>query len=570
MQDNCIALSELMLTAPPAGRPVAYYNEQYLLFGQFQAAVNYWADRFQTEPFGRYALFTGEAYPFTVLMFALLHSGKEVWIPGNNCAGTAQQLQEEGCRLIGDWHFERLLDFELFASGRHGALKPLNPAETRLVIFTSGSSGEPKPIKKSLFQLQREVFALETLWGGRLAKAQVLSTVSHQHIYGLLFRVLWPLSAGRCFHSSIYLNPEILVNNLNDSPACWIASPAHLKRLDQDSPWQALSGLNSIFSSGGDLPETAARQIEKHCGKPVLEIYGSSETGGIAWREHDRSWTLFPGMKLTAHGERWRLSSPYLADESGYTLDDKISLCDDRRFQLQGRADRVVKIEEKRLSLTALEQRFLDLPLIKEAYICTAGKSREVVAAVVAMSDEGKNLLKAQGRAALIKRMRAFLRDWFEPVLLPKKWLIVDKIPLTAQSKTDRIMLTALLDFDNRKFPQVLSLEQSLDNIQLEIKVPQVHELVYFPDHFAGYPILPGVIQLAWVEHFGKILFPIEESLNVFSHLEVIKFIKVIRPGEELTLTLNWSAAGELAFSFSSHGGACSSGRMAYKTSQAA
>ena len=91
----------------------------------------------------------------------------------------------------------------------------------------------------------------------------------------------------------------------------------------------------------------------------MLEIYGSSETGGIGCRERATGWTLFPGMKLTSAGNRWRLDSPYLPEGLMFYLDDNISLAENGRFLLHGRADRIVKIEEKRLSLTEMEHHFL-------------------------------------------------------------------------------------------------------------------------------------------------------------------------------------------------------------------
>ncbi len=96
------------------------------------------------------------------------------------------------------------------------------------------SLNEAKAIPKSLQQLQTEADTLDQYWGMQLSEITVLGTASQQHIYGLLFRVLWPLAAGRCFHSEAALSPEVLVKLA--SPACWIASPAHLKRLDVDSP----------------------------------------------------------------------------------------------------------------------------------------------------------------------------------------------------------------------------------------------------------------------------------------------------------------------------------------------
>ena len=81
---------------------------------------------------------------------------------------------------------------------------PLSPAALdldacQLSLCTSGSSGEPKRIDKALRQLANEVAALEALWGADLKDACIIGSVATQHIYGLLFRVLWPLCAGRTF-----------------------------------------------------------------------------------------------------------------------------------------------------------------------------------------------------------------------------------------------------------------------------------------------------------------------------------------------------------------------------------
>ncbi len=66
-----------------------------------------------------------------------------------------------------------------------------------LTLYTSGSSGTPKPIRKTLAQFNAEVHTLETQWGALVGDATVLGSVPHHHIYGLLFRVFWPLAAGR-------------------------------------------------------------------------------------------------------------------------------------------------------------------------------------------------------------------------------------------------------------------------------------------------------------------------------------------------------------------------------------
>jgi acyl-coenzyme A synthetase/AMP-(fatty) acid ligase/3-hydroxymyristoyl/3-hydroxydecanoyl-(acyl carrier protein) dehydratase len=554
-----VPLSDL-LTAGDRRQPIAWHRGRYIRFEEFRAAVGGWARRFNAEPFQAYALYTDDAYPFAVRLFALLHAGKEVWIAGNNRPGTATLLQQTGCRLTGDWHSFEASDVAGEPVGDAGFISAgLNPDRARLVIFTSGSTGEAKPVIKRLGQLQAEIDTLERRWGEQLSSAEARATVSHQHIYGLLFRVLWPLSAGRSFHSRMAISPEeLLQQSLN---AYWVASPAHLKRLDRNSPWDGLARLAAIFSSGGPLPPSAAQRILANGNRAAIEVYGSTETGGIAWRQQpDPAWTLFEGMKLIPDDLGMTLHSPYLPNGESLRLDDRIRLEACGRFSLQGRQDRIVKIEEKRLSLNELEQRLTDTPWIEEAIALVIAKSRDIVAAAVVLNAEGREYQKTKGRKALIRQLREALYRWFDAVVLPRKWLFLAHSPVTAQGKIDTRLLTQLLGADSDQFPHLQSIRLEADYAELQIKVPD--DLLYFRDHFKDHPLLPGVVQIGWVEHFGKMLFPI---VTAFSQLEAIKFIKVIRPGCELKLKLRWkSASGKLCFSFASQQQTYSSGRLVY------
>jgi acyl-CoA synthetase (AMP-forming)/AMP-acid ligase II/3-hydroxymyristoyl/3-hydroxydecanoyl-(acyl carrier protein) dehydratase len=560
MFDELIPLSHCLTTKRLATLPIAYHDGRYYYADQFYAAVRYWVNRLRSQPVQRYALFTEDAYPFAVMLFALFHAGKEIWVPGNNRPGTVLQLQQLNCQLTGDWDTVRPFDYCLESTEYSGlSLSPLDPAETKLVIFTSGSTGHPKPVDKQLIQFQLEIETLEKQWGKKLTNAAALATVSHQHIYGLLFRVLWPLSAGRCFHSACYINPETLVKGTQDAAAYWVASPAHLKRLDQGSPWEGIASLCSVFSSGGALQYEVAQQILACSGQPVIEIYGSTESGGIGWRQQDSAWTLFEGMSLTQTGDGWHLHSPYQQIPQ-FQLDDQISLQDDGRFILHGRCDRIVKIEEKRLSLTELEQRLMAIPWVAEAFALMLTKHRDVVGVVIVLTEDGLQSLKTKGRKPLIKQFRNALYQYFEAVVLPRKWLFLERMMMTAEGKIEQTVLKHLLDMDSRKFPYVIGVERTSTSVELKLMVPE--DLIYFPDHFSSYPILPGVVQIAWAEHFGKLFFAIDEP---FLQMEVIKFVKVIKPGSELKLVLNWKAlSGKLYFNFSSEPGAHSSGRMVY------
>lgn len=507
-----------------------------------------------------YALYCDASYPFAVLLYALMHAGKQVWIPGNNQPTTAARLLEQGCQLLGEWQGREITLQNSAAAPDQ--LMPLDLAETQLIIYTSGSSGEPKAIVKNLMQLQREVDVLERQWGAMLGESVVVATVSHQHIYGLLFRLLWPLASGRCFYSQMYLSPEPLFKAVAAKAACWVASPAQLKRLDELTAWDDIARLTAIFSSGGPLSAEAAKQIEQRSGQHVVEVYGSSETGGIGWRRTstDVRWMPFAGISLTNNGNgRCQLSSPFLPDAAPVGLDDQVRLHDDGRFTLLGRLDRLVKVEEKRLSLDELEQTLQQLDWVAQAHCLLLKGGRDRIAAVMVLTETGKAALR-QGRPAFIRVLKAHLLKTFETVVLPRKWLFMQALPLSAQGKIDNALLRQLLTLDTVKFPQLLYFQQTDNKAILKLRIQP--ELVYFNGHFPEQPILPGVAQLAWAEHYGKLLFAIGQP---FLTMEVIKFKKIIQPEAVITMTLEWKPdTGKLYFDLHSATDPHSSGRLVY------
>jgi acyl-coenzyme A synthetase/AMP-(fatty) acid ligase len=61
--------------------------------------------------------------------------------------------------------------------------------------------------------------------------------------------------------------------------------------------------------------------------------------------------------------------SPHLEDDNWLTLADRAARIGEQRFLLLGRSDRIVKIEEKRISLSAMEATLLASGLAAEARV---------------------------------------------------------------------------------------------------------------------------------------------------------------------------------------------------------
>ena len=81
--------------------------------------------------------------------------------------------------------------------------------------------------------------------------------------------------------------------------------------------------------------------------------------------------------------------------------------------------------------------------------------------------------------------------------------------------------------------PTVVGQHRDTERSALEILVEPASP--WFEGHFPGFPILPGVVQIGWAEHFARALYGFDSAPPV---LEQIKFKRPILPGARLTLVL--------------------------------
>jgi len=547
-------LHTLLASARPAVAPVARRAGGIVSFGEFRAAAAAWRRTFSAHAGQCFALHFDDTLSFAAALFGLWHAGKTAWLPGDALPATLQRLRVQVDGFAGD-----LPDaLQPQPGGADAPWQSLDPQARQLVIFTSGSTGEPVAIIKRLDQLFAEVRALDTAFGARSGAAEVLATVSHQHIYGLLFRVLWPLGSGRVFHAERLSYVEDVQSRLQAyGPALLIASPAHLKRLPEVSLGD---DLLAVFSSGGPLPDAAVPECIARLGQAPIEVYGSSETGGVAWRQrgHGHStWQALPDVQWRLVEETLEIASPHL-DGPGWTATADRALASEQGFTLLGRADRVIKIEEKRVSLAAVEQSLLLTPWLQELRVLSLPGPREQLAVVAVLSDEGWALHDEIGKKAFASRLRGLLLQGLDAVSAPRHWRFVSILPSNAQGKTTLEALLALFD-PRRPQPRLLSATPMAASLCLVVDA----SLPQFDGHFTAHPVLPGVAQLEWAILLARELFA--DLPPRFLALEGLKFQQVISPGQVLTLSLEFKPeAGKLTFKYLSERGQHGSGRVLF------
>ncbi|MDR6924946.1 AMP-binding protein [Pseudomonas sp. BE134] len=551
---NWITLEQLLLKAQPERAVTA---EPAMNHAQLCDQALRLAAGLQGEGVQRIAVHLEDASDLAIALLGAWRAGVSVLLPADLQPQTRQRWSGEVDLWLTD-----LADDRHLSDYRHpplaGAVLDLDTCQ--LSLCTSGSSGDPKRIDKTLRQLANEVQALEQLWGADLGEACIIGSVATQHIYGLLFRVLWPLCAGRAFVRKQLAFPEDLQRASREHPAfAWVASPALLKRMGDNLDWPALSTVRRVFSSGGALPAEAALRLHQRLQQWPTEIFGSSETGGIAWRQGSDLWQPFADVELSQDSDGALLiKSAYLPAGHLEHTADAARIEANGRFQLLGRLDRIVKLEEKRISLPMLEKALMDHDWVAQAHLGVVQENRASLGALLVLSESGLHALRNQGRRTLTQALRQHLSQHCEALALPRRWRLLRQLPLNAQGKLPQADVEALLLAPRVKAPEVLEQVEVEGEWSLQLAIPP--DLAYFSGHFPQTPVLPGVVQVEWALSLGQQLMDLPAK---FAGMEVLKFQQLVRPGDEIQLHLRFDPErSKLYFAYRNETATCSSGRI--------
>lgn len=511
---------------------------------------------------------------FLAGFLAGLYAEVSVVLPPSDAPNFLKKLMLEGDILLTD-HLEDYAELPCLSlkfsckASMPIKFKPLDPKKAHIIFYTSGSSGEPKAVEKYLEQLEAEVEKLEQLYAVPKS-TKFLSTVSHHHLYALLYSLLWPVCAGCQIErfTFTYWGDVIKKGRAGD---VLISSPAHLGRFSFLEDCKPIA-FKRVFSSGAMLSYEAAKESKKHLGVWPLEVYGSTETGGIAFRQQETAsapWKRFDCVSISVDQDfKLKVKSPYLFRGEEYQTQDQISWVDSESFHLLGRADRIVKVEGKRASLIEIELKLCESEFVADASVIFLEKSyREELGAVIVLSERGKEVLEAIGKSGIGRKLRNFLALYFHAVVIPRKWRFVEAIPVNPQGK--RSYLTLRNYFNKAEstalgpilHPIILKKEQlKSNNIIYFLRVPS--DLAYFEGHFKEKPVVPGVVQLNWAVEFAKENFVLQ---GFVSQAAQIKFTSLLTPNVEVELELEYSPDKScVTFSYRGKEQTYSSGRLIF------
>ena len=326
-------------------------------------------------------------YHFLVLFCATVLSNKVNLLPNNDKLETLKQLKENypHSAIIDDQWFNRSTPKEQTSY----RLPVISTSQMAAIVFTSGSTGAPKPLKKTWGMLSGTAKLLQQRF--LIQQNLLVSTVVPQHMYGLETSIFITLEGkNTLFVGNSFYHYDIANALKHHQPVFLITTPVHLNTLLKSHTHLK---IKHVVSATAPLSIELCKKAETFWSTKISEIYGFSEAGSIATRQTSvtENWHLLNGMQLLGH-ELISVSAAHLPQAE--PLHDVIEKIDAKTFTLKGRSNDIIDIAGKRISLAGLNQQLITIEGVTDAVVFIPENSLRPAALVVSILS--KHQLKQQ------------------------------------------------------------------------------------------------------------------------------------------------------------------------------
>ncbi|MGB0989517.1 MAG: AMP-binding protein [Halarcobacter sp.] len=309
-----------------------------------------------------------------------------------------------------------------------------------MMFFTSGSTGNPVGALKTKKHLEEEVEVLTKLFEKREIK-KVILTVPFIHIYGMLFGLLYPLLND----IDIVLKEHFLPNdllNLIDENSLVVTTPLYIKALNKISQEKDLSKATFV-SSTGPLDSQNAKEFSEKFNTDVMQIFGSTETGGIAYKLNDEIlWTPMPKVEIqTNEQNELKVLSPFVSttiyensfkDINGVMQTFDYIEKENEKFKLVGRSSQILKIAGKRYSTIQIENILEEEEEINKALVFVSSDNDS-------LRDEVLDITLESSKEFTAREIKKILQSKLSNLKFSLSLKHVDKIPTSSVGKKLKI-----------------------------------------------------------------------------------------------------------------------------------
>lgn len=310
-------------------------------------------------------------------------------------------------------------------------------SKCQILFFTSGSSGFPVGAFKTKENLEREVQVLKSLLKEYNIK-RVVVTVPFIHIYGVLAGLLLPMQLDdvKLVIKDDFLPYELLEEASFDDTLV-VTTPVFIKALSKLNT-NSKSTSNLFICSTGPLHIDDVTVFENKFETNLLQLFGSTETGGIAYKFGKIiKWTALDNVYVSIKDNRLNVSSPFISPfilnkkilrvESYFTTEDIVEI-DEDGFTLIGRSNKIIKIAGKRISATQIESIIETLPDVNRAIVELVYKKEMLRSEQIIIILEATSKVDAK----IIKQV---ISEYYGTLTIPFSVKYIDKINCSAMGK---------------------------------------------------------------------------------------------------------------------------------------
>lgn len=404
----------------------------------------------------------------------------------------------------------------------------IDGSHVAVIVHTSGTTGDPQPHVKTWSSLVRGAVRLRDRVGFAPGSALV-GAVPAQHMWGLEATIMLALQGGGVVHAGSPLLPADIAAALQEveAPRWLVITPLHIRNCLRAGA--QLSPLAGALTATSALEPAVAAQFESLTGAPVVEIYGSTETGGIATRRptRDTAFEPFDGVRVRQHGNGIEARGGHL--DADVVIGDRVDVRTDGRFTLIGRDADLVKIGGKRASLAMLNAALLGVEGVDDgAFVVIDDPVADQRVAALAVAP-----------SCSVAAVQRALRERLDPVFLPRPLQLVDALPRNALGKLPMATLREMLTMRSAT-PDA---REPMRSHVAEAVVPATHPAL--PGHFPGRPIVPAAWILTLVasacrEAWGEAAVPLR--------LQRARFRAPLRPQAQVRIAVERGDDGSISF----------------------
>ncbi len=305
------------------------------------------------------------------------------------------------------------------------------------LYFSSGSTGFPSGALKTKENILEEVEVITSSLKEFNIK-RVIVTVPFLHLYGSLYGLFFPLINDIDIILKEHFLPHDLLDMIDDNSLV-VTTPLYIKALNRINESKNLS--KSLFvSSTGPLFPNDAKEFNEKFSTDILQIFGSTETGGIAYKfNDDLLWTTTPKViASTNEKNELKVKSPFISNliyEKEFKITNhQIQTFDyvefyENRFKLIGRSSQILKIAGKRYSTIQIENILEEIDGIKKAVVFVNSNEKN------SLKDEVLDITIESKQEFLAKDIRKILQNELSNIKFSINLKIVDKIKTSVVGK---------------------------------------------------------------------------------------------------------------------------------------